>query len=248
MALIDKLIAIADAIREKTGSSEQLTLDRMAEEISSISSGDGSGETLKTLLDATKSCHSLFYTYTGTTVEGLIKYPDTSSVTDMSNMFQRCPKLTSVPLLDTSSVTDMDSMFYVCSKLTSIPLLDLRKVTGTTYMFYGCSSLTDCVLKNIKTSLQVGSGSKYGHLLTVDSLIGLIRELRDTGSTKTLTIGTTNLSKISSIYVRTIDITDEMRAEDDLIDEKLPFEICESTDDNAKLITEYVTLKHWALA
>lgn len=41
MALINKLTAIGDAIRAKTGSSNKLTLDQMASEISNISTGGG---------------------------------------------------------------------------------------------------------------------------------------------------------------------------------------------------------------
>lgn len=39
MALINKLIAIADAIREKTGRTEPMTLDEMSESILTISGG-----------------------------------------------------------------------------------------------------------------------------------------------------------------------------------------------------------------
>ena len=102
-------------------------------------------------------------------------------------------------------------------------------------------------IKNIKVDIQVGSGETWGHLLTEESLIHLVKELRDTGSAKTLTVSTPSLEKLSSVYVRTIDITDEMRAEDDLIDEKLPFEVCESTDEGAMLITDYVGLKNWSI-
>ena len=41
MALTDKLSAIADAIREKTKTTEKMTLDRMPELISSITGGGG---------------------------------------------------------------------------------------------------------------------------------------------------------------------------------------------------------------
>ena len=43
MALIDKLTAIADAIRGKTGKMEEMTLDQMPLEIASIVSGGGGG-------------------------------------------------------------------------------------------------------------------------------------------------------------------------------------------------------------
>lgn len=42
MALIDKLTAIANAIREKTGITEPMTLDEMAEIILTLGSGSGS--------------------------------------------------------------------------------------------------------------------------------------------------------------------------------------------------------------
>ena len=44
MALIDKLSAIGDAIREKTGTVEKLTLDEMPSMISQISGGGDSVE------------------------------------------------------------------------------------------------------------------------------------------------------------------------------------------------------------
>lgn len=46
MALTDKLTAIGDAIREKTGKEDLLTLDQMPVEIRSIETGGGGGEEL----------------------------------------------------------------------------------------------------------------------------------------------------------------------------------------------------------
>ena len=43
MALTDKLSAIADAIRDKTGGTEEMTLDQMAVAIAGIETGGGSG-------------------------------------------------------------------------------------------------------------------------------------------------------------------------------------------------------------
>ena len=41
MALIEKLVAIADAIRAKTGGTEEMTLTEMAEAVAGISVGGG---------------------------------------------------------------------------------------------------------------------------------------------------------------------------------------------------------------
>ena len=141
--------------------------------------------------------------------------------------------------------------FKGCTALKKVIELDLRDAVHSTYgtgeVFANCTNLTECWATNIVQSMQVGSGTAWGHLLTVDSLIHLIYECRDTGSLKTLTVGSANLAKLADVYVKTIDITDEMRAEDDLVDEKLPFVVCESTDEGAMLITQYVSLKNWKL-
>ena len=100
------------------------------------------GGSVKSLLDATQSARYLFKDYKGTSVDGLISYSDTSNVTNMSNMFQDCSRLTTIPQLDTSKVTTMYYMFRNCPKLTTIPVLDTSKVTDMNYMFQGCSKLT----------------------------------------------------------------------------------------------------------
>ena len=170
-----------------------------------------------------------------------------SKATTINSMFSQCYALTTIPLIDTSNASAMSYLFNKCYALTTVPALDMRKAISVGSMFQDCTSLTECWLRNIKVNLQVGSGTSWGHLLTLESLLHLIKECRDTGSTKTLTIGTANMAKLANTYVRTIDVTDEMRAEDDLIDEKLPFEVCESTDEGAMLISEYVLLKNWQL-
>ncbi len=60
---------------------------------------------------------------------------DTSKVTNMDNMFERCTNLTTIPLLNTSNVTRMSSMFNECTNLVTIPLLDTSKVITMSFMF-----------------------------------------------------------------------------------------------------------------
>ena len=47
----------------------------------------------------------------------------------MSQMFNGCSSLTTIPQLDTSSVTNMSQMFNGCYSLTAIPELDTSSVT-----------------------------------------------------------------------------------------------------------------------
>ena len=93
---------------------------------------------LKKLLDTTKSAMYLFYNYTGTSVDDLIQYSDTENVTYMNSMFYYCSNLQSIPLLDTSKVNYMIGMFRDCSHLTTIPQLDTSKVTNMERMFNNC--------------------------------------------------------------------------------------------------------------
>ena len=73
---------------------------------------------------------------------------DTSNVTSMREMFQRCYRLQKVPVFNTSNVTRMDYMFYYCSSLQTVPLFNTSNVTSMDYMFYYCTSLQTVPLFN----------------------------------------------------------------------------------------------------
>ena len=120
---------------------------------------------------------------------------DTSKVDNMTNMFYNCSHLGSVPLFDTSKVTSMSGLFKGCSQLTSVPKLDTSRVTTTGSMFSGCAQLTTLGgFIGLKVSLDL-SGSP---LLTHDSLLNVINEAADvTSSPKNLTLGSTNLAKLT---------------------------------------------------
>lgn len=157
--LSDFLTDVANSIRTKTGTTEQINAQDFSDKILSIQTGGGSGNTLKNLLDATKSCYYLFNNYGGTSVDNLIQPNDTENVTNMSYMFNGCTNLTTIPQLNTGNVTDMNHMFEGCSNLTSIPLLDTSNVTGTGVlgMFKGCSNLTSIPQLNISNVTRTSS-------------------------------------------------------------------------------------------
>ena len=131
---------IKSALEEK-GQTPSNVFSTYADNIRAIETGGSSGNTLKTLLDATQSSQSLFNNYKGTSVNDLISYNDTSNVTNTSYMFTNCSNLTSIPQLDTSKVTNINNLFEGCSSLTSIPQLDTSKVNNISYMFRNCYKL-----------------------------------------------------------------------------------------------------------
>ena len=163
---------------------------------------------------------------------------DVSKGTNFVKMFSNCGKLKTIPELDTSNGTDFTNIFYWCESLISVPKLDVGKSTKSfSGLFNGCSSLTDLYLYNIRKTIQIGSGTSYCHLLTVDSLVHTIKELCTVTSSQTLTIGSANLEKIAGLYCRITDDTNE----------KKPMELCESTDEGAMTLHDYASEKNWLI-
>ncbi len=171
---------------------------------------------------------------------------DTSNVTDMGYLFRNAMNyavaLETIPVLDTSKVTNMQYMFENQNNLITVEGLNLIKITSVSYvtsMFKGCTKLTNLTLYNIKVNLTIGSGSTYGHLLTIESLLNTCQECIKQSSTRTLTVGTANIEKLASVYVKLTDTTDVS---------KYPMVQCESTDEGAMLVADYMALKNWSLA
>ena len=135
--------------------------------------------------------NSMFYEcYNLTTVPLL----DTSNVTNMPNIFSYCSNLTTVPLFDTSKVTNMNSMFYHCPKLTTVPRFDTSKVRNMNSMFSSCNNLEEIHMININANLDISASTKF----TREALLEIIGNLKaQTSGNKTLTMGATNLAKLT---------------------------------------------------
>ena len=217
--------AIRTAINNKGGTlTETDKFSDYATAIDNIQSGGGGS--LKAVLDATQKASGLFYRYSGTSVDDLISYNDTSNVTTMADMFYSCNNLTSIPLLDTSSCTNMNnmirecfnittipqfntskvttmaSMFSNCNKLTSIPQLDTSSCTSIGYMFSDCSSLTS--IPKLNTTKATSMNYMFNGCSSLTSIPPL-----DTSSCTTMNNMFNGCSKLTSIpQLNTIKVTD----------------------------------------
>lgn len=175
-------------------------------------------------------------------LSNLAKYA-MNNVNRFDYCFYYCRELVEVPPILSPNLNGLSNSFHYCDKLETIHGLNLMSVFSTQDAFKYCEALTNLTLYNIKRDLQIASGTKWGHKITKESLIQIISELIDTGSSKRLTMGSTNTAKLADVYVRLTGA-----AEEDEANPKLPFEICEASDEGAMLITNYVTLKNWSLS
>ena len=137
---------------------------------------------------------------------------DTSKVNSMTYMFGYCSNLTTIPQIDTSMVTNMAYMFYNCSNLTTIPQLNGENIGILSEAFYGCKSLENFNgLINLGQAYQTSQSANYNYyklvltsstLLTEQSIINILNNLYDIATkgcnTQTVTLGATNLAKLTS--------------------------------------------------
>lgn len=156
-----------------------------------------------------------------------------------SSAFMSCSSLTSAIIENGAALSG--SMFSSCSALTEVNV-GSGYATTANYAFSSCKNLTNVTMLDIRASIQFGSGTTYGHLITLESLLGLVAECVDTGASCKLTVGSANITKLAEVYVKLT-----VAQENDTTG-KLPFEQCESTDEGALTITQYLALKNWTIA
>lgn len=118
---------------------------------------------------------------------------NTSKIRYMSNLFYGCSSLVSIPLLDTSNVEYMYQTFGYCSNLIEIPALDVSKVTNFDSTFIRCSKLSAIHMTGMKTSFDISASTKF----TSEALHEIIGNLATVTSSQTLTMGATNLAKLT---------------------------------------------------
>ena len=168
---------VADAIRDKKGSSDLINIADFDTEIENLPSGGGAdlsqyfnssvqGSTMSDVgynwTASIKKMPDIVITTTGTRAFYGFKGTEISSVTasgisSFERMFNNCTNLTTVNLegLNGTGVTNIQNMFRNCSSIETIDLSNLiftYKYVNAAWAFGGCTSLTRLDVRNIDFS------------------------------------------------------------------------------------------------
>ena len=127
-----------------------------------------------------------FSTYTPTSLNGFfanlkkletitgLEYLKTENVTNMSNMFSGCLKLTSLDVskFNTVNVTTMSRMFSGCTNLTSLDVtkFNTANVSDMSEMFTGCTNLTSLDVTKFNTANVTNMNSMFYNCSKLTSL------------------------------------------------------------------------------
>ena len=131
-----------------------------------------------------------------------IPYCDTSNITNMNYTFSGCRSLESIPQLNTSKVKSMSQTFRYCNSLVTIPLLDTSSVTDMQDMFDSCSSLKTIPL--LDTSKVNNFGEIFSNCFSLKSL-----PLLDTSSATKMSYSFNNCYSLLTIpRFNTSNVTD----------------------------------------
>ena len=162
MAITKKLTAIGDAIRNKTGKTDKLTLDNMVTEINGITTGGGSVP--EKLLKISGDCKYKFAFDSWNWV--IDNYGDsiiTENIKNTNYMFSYNSSMTSIPFdfnFDNSNCYEYNNMFSNCNNLTHIGDLVNMYPSSMTRIFYQCNNLR--VLPNF-INLNLDNIYSYNH-------------------------------------------------------------------------------------
>ena len=116
-----------------------------------------------------------------------------SKGTDFSSAWDGCSSLTEFPSLDLSSGTNFYMAWQGCSSLTTMGQMDLSSGTSFSMTWMNCKALTNLGgFGAISADIDLSSSTK----LTVESIMNVINQAA-TVTGKTMTLGSTNLAKLS---------------------------------------------------
>lgn len=184
------------------------------------------------------------------TINGLGNVNGTE-ITNTLNMFRNCESLVSIDLSGfdlgiSSSMNNCNCMFQECLSLTEIiGVLDLINIASANNMFYNCFNLQSFTLKNIRTSLDISQT-----IASDETLLNIAKELHSlsTNYGETLTVSASANEFYANNYIKLVGVTEEQIAADPYITNKKPCEVCQSTDEGAMTVTDYIISKNWNIS
>lgn len=148
MALTDKLTAIGNAIRDKTGSTEKMTLDEMPTAINSITTGGGEGGGYDIPDEAfVLSGSKMYYNYGDNMSWFLEQYGNKITTKDLWNcqyMFSNSATLRSIPFnlnFRSGYNSQVANIFNGCNELTVIGDINNLVAANMVNMFSNCYKL-----------------------------------------------------------------------------------------------------------
>jgi hypothetical protein len=151
MAFTEKLSAIGEAIRAKTGKEDLLTLDEMPTEIASIETGGGGGADLpEEALVITGNCNYRFgYNGWNWFIEEYGNKITTKDINRAASMFRESTELKEVPFTINcnQSGASFSDCFSGCTNLTRVGNINGNNTNNNPsfygYMFNNCNNITE---------------------------------------------------------------------------------------------------------
>ena len=184
MALIDKLTAIGNAIREKTGTTDLIPLADMPQAILNIESGGGASEgNYKEVFNALHSA-SLMSAVNLERIDFYIANPFTTH----NGFFRGTSKLKYVKGINMSSSKNMGLMFSGSGIEIIQEPLDISQVT-TTQNAFACDNLTE--IRFVSGSIKVNIDFNRCAKLSAQSIQSIIDGLATVTTAQTLTLNST---------------------------------------------------------
>lgn len=128
-----------------------------------------------------------------------LDFSGSENVRYMEGMFEDCASLVNAPAFNTSRLAHAKYMFYNCTSLVSVPAYNVTNVSGTNEflsMFTSCSNLETIHMYGMKVNFSISASTKF----TREALLEIINNCADLtgGTAMTLTIGSTNLAKLTA--------------------------------------------------
>lgn len=213
MSVNEKMTAVADAIREKTGGTEKLTLDDMPGQIGSIKSysegyEQGKVDGVENLpvgyLKVDPNWTDLGYLCRlRPSMVASLKYSDTANGTNFANMFNQCYAV-SIPSLDFRKAKDLNNLFIYSGTIEEIGEMDIPNVTNFYNAFRNCYGLKR--ISFVKGCIKCSVSFSSCNLLEDSAIQSIIDGLADlTGQTaQTIGFHTDVLLKLTTVQTDAI--------------------------------------------